>query len=162
MITCTYCKHYTNARVLAKIGNELLQKECLENPSYNDPLFDEDEQGITCDTEACEYMDPAENFFCDELHQRQSPVLCLHRRINQKGMEAYQKCANCRQFEQEVGPYLTKYFFNLEQPVKPLKLKRRRKREQPDSEPTSEPTLKRRGRRKPRKPEGLKLKRRRR
>jgi hypothetical protein len=154
-ITCSYCKYFPGSKITTKEHGKLLVKHCSENTTHSDPLFGKDKQGITVDTEACEYFHPSKYFFCNDNHQQLDTILCLHRRFNHNEMEAYEDCAECRQFEQEVNPIIQKYFVQLTKPIKVLKLKRRKRKVKP------EPELKLK-RRKPRKDNEPKLKRRRR
>lgn len=154
MITCQYCIYFPGSKVIKKESERPIIKECSENTDYSDPLFDEDEHGITVATEACEYFQSSRYFFCDENHQQLDTIMCLHRRVNHAGHEAFECCAECRQFEQEVNPIIQKYFVKLDKPLKMLKLKRRKRRVKPEPEvklkrrkkKSSEPKLKRRRR----------------
>jgi len=129
---CTYCDRFYRSKPLPRTSDK---GEKFDGAR----LCTTENKMIKSEDEACEYYQPTEGFYCDKWDMRVSPLQCLSRRLNRLGLEGFQDCRKCKQFENNIRQIIEEYYIKCkvvkklpQQEIKIIepeaKLKRRKRR----------------------------------
>lgn len=96
-IKCRYCKTFYDGPVLSSDKGKV-KRYCRTNGKE---IFNSDR--------CCRKFIPAKGYTCDLQNFRTSLEVCINRRRNKKGYEAWRPCKKCRQFALEIQPVVDRY-----------------------------------------------------
>lgn len=96
MLLCRYCETFYISPVVNEKG--AVQRNC-----------EVIEDNVKSSSKACRKFKPTSGFWCDQLNFRTCLEICINRRRNKKGYEAWNYCVKCRQYEQEVKSVVEKF-----------------------------------------------------
>ena len=104
---CVYCYEWSSSPIIRRWSDQ--DQSSRKVISRKCPVT---KKQINIDSNGCKYFSPSLVFYCDKNQCFIDFMVCLNRRRNQKGLDSFNQCKKCRQFEKDVKSIIEDYWLN--------------------------------------------------
>lgn len=107
LYSCGYCHTWSKSPIIGREAGDYSSKSNHRRINRKCILK---KISVDFDSDNCKYFSPANNFYCDKNNHFVSFIVCLNRRFNKKGLDNFEQCKKCRQFDKDIKPILENFW----------------------------------------------------